>query len=302
MNLYIYGKRTDLNETQVASLEEKYNKVAFIETADFNPLFEDTSPKVVALDPDVVNWKFDNETIGKIQNLKAICLETTGFEWVDRNYCTSNNIVVTNVPHYATTAVAEKCVFMALALAKKFPLFEQEGGMNWDKEFIGEDMFGKSTGIVGFGAIGRALARKLTNMVGANEIYYYSHKRDDAIYRYMEFDELCEKSEYLFVTISNNPDSLSLFNDLARFNPKAKVIIIANGFSEVAERMAKMVEEGKLGGVAFESNDLGKEYKGNVFVTPPNAYYTDGALEKMFNIWVETMLSAADEEIKNRVN
>lgn len=302
MNLYIYGKRTDLNETQVASLEEKYNKVAFIETADFNPVFEDTSPKVIALDPDVVNWKFDNDTISKIQNLKAICLETTGFEWVDRDFCTSNNIVVTNVPHYATNAVAEKCVFMALALAKKYPLFEQEGGMNWDKEFIGEDMFGKATDIVGFGAIGRALARKLTNIVGANEICYYSHKKDDANFHYMEFDEMLDKSEFMFVTISNNPDSLALFNDLSRFNPRTKVIIIANGFSEVAERMAKMVEEGKLGGVAFESNDLSKKYHGNVFVTPPNAYYTEGSLGKMFNIWTDTMLSAAGEEIINRVN
>ena len=54
-----------------------------------------------------------------------------GYEWVDYEYCATKGIVVTNVPHYATNAVAEKCVMMALALAKKLPLFEQAGKMNW---------------------------------------------------------------------------------------------------------------------------------------------------------------------------
>ncbi len=65
--------------------------------------------------------------------------------------------------------------------------------------------------------------------------------------------------------------------------------------------MAKMVGEGKLGGVAFESDDLGKEYQGNVFVTPHNAYYTKESLEKMFDIWVQTMASTIAEPI-NTVN
>ena len=54
-------------------------------------------------------------------------------------------------------------------------------------------------------------------------------------------------------------------------------------------------------GVAFESDDLSKEYKGNVFATPHNAYYTQESLEKMFEIWVQSMLSATDNPI-NKVN
>ncbi len=53
--------------------------------------------------------------------------------------------------------------------------------------------------------------------------------------------------------------------------------------------------------MAFESDDLSKEYKGNVFVTPHNAYYTKESLEKMFEIWVNTMILAAETPI-NRVN
>ena len=301
MKLYIYCRQNDLTEAQKELLKGKFDDVMILEEANFEPLLSDEGEKVVALDPDIVDWKFKNETIDKIPNLRAICLETTGYEWVDCGYCAKKGIAVTNVPHYATNSVAEKCVMMAMALAKKLPLFEKEGKMNWDAEFVGEDMFGKPTDIIGFGAIGHALARKLEGIVGREEICYYSRQQDDPDYHYMDFDKMLDRSEYMFVTISKNPESLALFDDLSKFNPKTKVIIVANGFEDVALRMAQMVEDGKLGGVAFESDDLSKKYNGNVFVTPYNAYYTRESLEKMFEIWVQSMLAAADEPI-NKVN
>ncbi len=301
MKLYIYCQKNDLTAKQKDLLKEKFEDVIVQEKPEYELLFNDESEKVVAIDPDIVGWEFKNETIDKIPNLKAICLETTGYEWVDCAYCSEKGIAVTNVPYYATNSVAEKCVMMALALAKKLPLFEKEGKMNWDKEFIGEDMYGKPTDIIGFGAIGHALAEKLDGIIGRDEICYYSHNQNDPEYHYLVFDKMLDKSEYMFITISKNPESLALFNDLSKFNPRTKVIIVANGFEDVALRMAKMVEEGKLGGVAFESDDLSKEYKGNVFVTPHNAYYTQESLEKMFEIWVQSMISAIDNPI-NKVN
>ena len=282
MKLYIYCRQNDLTAKQKDLLKEKFEDVIIQEKPEYELLFNDESEKAIAIDPDIVGWEFKNETIDKIPNLKAICLETTGYEWVDCAYCSEKGIAVTNVPHYATNSVAEKCVMMALALAKKLPLFEKEGKMNWDKEFIGEDMYGKPTDIIGFGAIGHALAKKLDGIIGRDEICYYSHNQNDPEYHYLDFDKM-------------------LFDDLSKFNPRTKVIIVANGFEDVALRMAQMVEDGKLGGVAFESDDLSKEYRGNVFVTPYNAYYTQESLEKMFEIWVQSILSAADDPI-NKVN
>ena len=301
MHLYIYCQQNDLTLSQRKSLENHFEKVTYLHEPNFTPLFSDQDAKVVALDPDVVGWQFQNETIDKIPNLKSICLETTGYEWVDSKHCADLGIAVTNVPHYATNSVAEKCIMMALALAKKFPLFEKEGKMNWSTEFIGEDLYGKPTDIIGFGAIGHALAKKLDSIVGRKEICYYSLDPNDPEYHYMEFDELLKKSEYMFVTITKNKESLALFDDLSKFQPFTKVIIVANGFEDVAMRMAKMVEDGKLGGVAFESDDISKQYKGNVFVTPKNAYYTKESLEKMFEIWVQTILSTTDKPI-NQIN
>ena len=301
MKLYIYCQQNDLTDKQKDLLKEKFKDVIFLNKPEYDLLFNDEEEKVIAMDPDIVGWEFKNETIDKIPNLKAICLETTGYEWVDCAHCSEKGITVTNVPHYATNSVAEKCVMMALALAKKLTLFEKESKMNWDEEFIGEDMYGKPTGIVGFGAIGHALAKKLDGIIGRDKICYYSHNQNDPEYHYMDFDKMLDKSEYVFITVSKNSESLALFDDLSKFNPRTKVIIIANGFEDVALRMAQMAEDGKLAGVAFESDDLSKEYKGNVFVTPHNAYYTQESLEKMFEIWTQSMLSTVDSPI-NKVN
>jgi len=190
---------------------------------------------------------------------------------------------------------------MALALAKKYPLFQREGKMNWDAQFIGEEMRDKPTSIIGLGDIGSKLAEMLESVIDTKEICYYSHNKNKK-YHYMEFADMLARAEYMFVTISKNPESLALFDDLSKFNKNMKIIITANGFEEVAERLAKKCEKGELGGVAFESNNLDREFKSNVFVTPPNAYYTKEALIKMFEIWTETTISASTKTPQNVIN
>lgn len=301
MNLYLYANSSDLTTPQKQALKAAFSQVTFVDHTDYDLLYADPAPKVIALDPDVVAWRFNNATIDKIPNLKALCLETTGYEWIDCAHCAQKGIAVTNVPHYATNTVAEKCLLMALALAKKLPLFQKSGQMNWSEEFIGEDMWDKPTDIIGFGDIGQCLAKKLDSVIGHKEICYYQRHQITTDFHYLPFEDMLEKSEYMFITAAKNPESLALFDDLSKFNRNMKVVIIANGFEEVAERMAKLVGEGKLGGVAFESDNPSKPYTGNVFVTPHNAYYTKESLAQMFKIWVDTIISTTNTII-NQVN
>jgi len=305
MNLYIYGSEADFTKEQKDLLASKFTKVVFLKEADYSLAIADAEPKVLALDPDITGWDLPNETVAKIPKLRAICLQTTGYEWVDGEFCLEHGIAVTNVPHYASVSVAEKCVFMALALAKRFPLYLREGGMSYAPEFIGDEMWDKPTDIIGFGEIGHALARRLDGLVGRKEICYYSHNQNDPEYHYWPFQDMLGKSEFMFVTVSKNPESLALFDDLSKFNRNMKIIVVSNGFEEVTERLVAKCEAGELGGVAFESDDpeiLKHEYKSNIFVTPHNAHCTKEALARMFEIWVETMASVADGKVINQTN
>lgn len=305
MNLYIYGLETDFTKPQKELLNSKFVRVEFMTEANYELVMRDNEPKVLALDPDITGWDLPNEVIAQIPNLKAICLQTTGYEWVDGDYCREHGIAVTNVPHYASVSVAEKCVFMALALAKRFPLYLRNGGMSYAPEFIGDEMWNKPTDIIGFGEIGHALAHRLEGLVGNKEICYYSHNQNDPDFHYWPFEDMLEKSEFMFVTISKNPESIALFDDLSKFDKNMKVIVVSNGFEEVTQRLVEKCEAGELGGVAFESDDpeiLHREYKTNIFVTPHNAHCSKEALARMFEIWVDSMVAVADGKIINRVN
>lgn len=305
MNLYIYGQEDDFNNSQKTRLATTFKQVFYLNAADYTLPTQDSEPKVIAADPDITGWNIPNDTIAQIPNLKAICLQTTGYEWVGGEYCAKHDIVVTNVPHYASVSVAEKCVFMALALAKRFPLYFREGDMSYAPEFIGDEMWDKPTDIIGLGAIGHALAQRLDGLVGRKEICYYSHNQNDPEYHYWPFEDMLAKSEFMFITISKNPDSLALFDDLSKFNKNMKVIVVSNGFESVTERLVAKCEAGELGGVAFESDDpeiLAKDYKSNIFVTPHNAHCSKEALARMLEIWVDSICGIAKENIINQVN
>jgi len=305
MNLYIYGLESDFSNEQRSRLKHTFAQVSYLTEADYILPAQDPEPKVIAVDPDITGWDIPNDTIAKIPNLKAICLQTTGYEWIDGEYCRKHGITVTNIPHYASVAVAEKCIFMALALAKRFPLYLREGGMNYAPEFIGDEMWNKPTDIIGFGEIGHALAWRLDGLVGRQEICYYSRNQNDPDFHFLPFPDMLAKSEFMFVTISKNPESLALFDDLSKFNKNMKVIVVSNGFEEVTQRLVAKCEAGELGGVAFESDDpefLQHQYKSNIFVTPHNAYYTHEALKRMFEIWTDSICSIAEGKTINKVN
>lgn len=60
---------------------------------ELSELYEGDEPRIVAVDPDFCDWQFPNEIIDKIPNLKAICLQTTSFSWVDIEHCKQQGIV-----------------------------------------------------------------------------------------------------------------------------------------------------------------------------------------------------------------
>ena len=147
---------------------------------------------------------------------------------------------------------AERGVAMAVALAK------------------GAAMFDQPTDIVGFGEVGRCLARWGVGIVGRKEMCYCdfggAYACGEAGYHFLEFDKMLEKCEYMFVT---EGECAEWFEDLTKLRPQTKVVILAEGFEAVAERMAEMVEAGRLGGVAFMSAEpamLRRKWRGNVVV------------------------------------
>ena len=124
MKIYITYTKDSFTEQQLKSLAA-VGEVIILEdlfNLDEAPYLEDESEKILVADPDWYNWDINAEHLSKIKNLKAVCLSTTAYDWIDLDYCKENNIVVTNIPKYSTDSVAEYAVFLMMSLAKKFPI------------------------------------------------------------------------------------------------------------------------------------------------------------------------------------
>ena len=71
--------------------------------------------------PKGIDLKFDNVVLSKFKKLKFICSMSTGFDHIDLDYCNKNEIVVSNVPSYAESSVAEQTFALILAISRKIP-------------------------------------------------------------------------------------------------------------------------------------------------------------------------------------
>lgn len=108
--------------------------------------------------------KIDKDVLDNSKNLKIIARVGSGIENVNTAYATEKNIHVINSPEGNANAVGEHTLAMLLSLLNKINLSNQAlRGNIWEREtFRGEELDGKTIGIIGFGHTGSAFAKKLS--------------------------------------------------------------------------------------------------------------------------------------------
>ncbi len=294
MKIIIINPKSEFTPEQISRMEGK-GIVVFLQTKEEvqnyinNESGSDFEEKVVLLGPEVIDWKLENKTIDKINNLKGIFLPTTSHSWIDGEYLRSKNIVLTNVPKYSTEAVAEYSISMMLNLSKKLPLVIKNGWEFNFEEYIGRNVKDKTMGIIGLGAIGTRIAELGLGM-GMNVIYWSRKSRNNR-FKYMELDDVFKNSDYLFPALVRNVETEKIITKdrIDMLKRSSFIIDITHENLFDFEYTAEKVKKGELSGVAFESDTkkIG-DYKGNVYITPPIAWLTKESLDADMEIWTET--------------
>lgn len=151
MNIYITYESTFFTEQQIKQLS-KYGKLIFLENyfdLDNAKYLQEDEEKVLMSDPEWYNWNLREQHIIKIKNLKAICINTTAFDWIDWKYCNNNEIIVTHTPKYSTDFVAEYAIFLLMCLAKKLPIqIKTNYKMEYNHEMLNTEIKNKTVGII----------------------------------------------------------------------------------------------------------------------------------------------------------
>ena len=306
MNIYITYERSFFTEKQIENLS-KYAKLIFLESyfdLDSAEYLKDDEEKILMADPEWYHWNLRKDHISKIKNLKAICINTTAFDWIDGEYCNNNGIIVTHTPKYSTDSVAEYAIFLMMCLAKKLPIqIKTNYKMEYNHEMLNTEIRGKTVGIIGLGTIGTRIAELCSNL-GMKVIYWSKNKKENS-YQRVEVDEIFKKADYIIPTFATNDETRKLITDerIEMMNGNNLINIIINPVEIYNHNLLLKKAENNEIGYAFEIYDDKTliEFKGNVMATAPYSFYTKESIDRLVELWCNNTIGILNNNLQNVV-
>ena len=305
MEIYIVENKTEFSEDQVKRLQAlgKLYWLEGLKDIESGICLNSNEEKILVLNPDIIGWQFSNNAIDNMPNLKAICLKSTSYSYVDLEYCGKKGIIVTNVPKYSTDSVAEYACFLMMALARKLPIQLKS---NFKEEFSSKNLEkqikDKKVGIIGLGTIGTRLAEVLTG-IGMNVSYWSRNSRDNR-FQYEELEELFKTADFIFPTFLINDETKKIISDdlINKMKESASIVSMVGTDCLNKELVLNKVKNNELYGFAYESSTENmNSFEGNIMITPQYAWYTKEALDNCIEIWVQSVEGAATGNVVNRV-
>jgi len=244
----------------------------------------------------------DRLAVSAADRLKVIARYGVGVDNVDLNAAQEKGILVTNTPGANSVSVAELTIALILALARNIveaSVATRSGG--WPR-MNGLSLEGKCVGLVGFGAIGQQVARRLAGFDCRLLAYDPYPNRDYAAQLGVELvglEDLLHQSDFLSLHLPLMPDTREIVNAgfLSQMKPGAALINTSRGELIREADLLEAVKSGRLRGAALDV--FAKEPPGadhpllgvpQILVTPHCASHTDGATAKMGRMAMEECL------------
>jgi D-lactate dehydrogenase len=283
-----------------------------------------------------IRSEVDREVIEAMPGLRLIATRSTGFDHIDLETCNQRGVLVSNVPYYGETTVAEHAFGLILSLSRKIHqayLRTLQG--NFSLEGLrGFDLHGKTLGVVGAGHIGLHAVR-----IGKGfgmEVLAFDVRQDRLIaevldFEYVPLEELLRRSDIISLHAPLNPSTHHLINrdNLKLVKRGALLINTARGGLVETDALIWALDEGILAGAGLdviEGEELVEEEKQllrapqaeeklrmllrqhvllrreDVVVTPHIAFNSWEAVERILDTSVSNIRSFLEGTPQNVVN
>ena len=224
---------------------------------------EEVAERIEDADVVVINKVLLNEEVLQFaRNLKLICVFAVGYNNIDIDYCREHNIKVRNVPGYCTESVCQHTFALLFSLIENLRYYDDfvkngdysKSGManHLAKPFF--EISGKKWGIIGMGAIGRAVA-DCASAFGA-EVSYSSISgivRQEK-YPQVPLKELLRESDIISVHAPLNEKTEGIIGkeELAMMKNTAVIVNVGRGAIIDEAALADAVNNGVIGGAALD--------------------------------------------------
>jgi D-3-phosphoglycerate dehydrogenase len=285
-----YGKNDSRLKTE---LEAQVGEVVYNPTG--KPL---TSAEVAHLLPGINGYiagldEIDVNALSAADNLKVIARYGVGVDNVDLPAAKAKGIIVTNTPGANSVSVAELALGLMLALARQIPeAVEAVHQGKWPR-YPGISLEGKTVGILGLGAIGKQLARRLAGFdckILAFDPFADSAFAKDHQIGLTSMEEVIEHSDFVSLHLPLLPETRGLVNDTFLSKMKKGSFLINTSRGETVDEGAllKALQSGHIKGAGLDAFTVEPPDPGNpllalpqVIATPHLGAQTDGATSNM---------------------
>ena len=204
--------------------------------------------------------RIDTDFLAHCLKLKVIACALKGYDNFDLAACTQRGVCVTIVPDLLTAPTAELAVGLAIVLGRKIregDRYVRSGAFSgWRPIFYGTGLADSTAGILGFGAVGRAIAQRLAGF-GCRLLWTDLRPPGNDVTagaRRVALGELLAESDFLFAAVPLTPETLHLFDAAALTRMKPGALLINAGRGSVVDEsaVAAALAEGRLGGYAAD--------------------------------------------------
>ncbi|MEY4013074.1 MAG: hypothetical protein RIT22_2198 [Bacteroidota bacterium] len=197
-------------------LWDQLEQAGFVNHKDFTSSKEEIEAKIQDYQGIVIRsrFKIDKTFLDKATNLQFIARVGAGLESIDCDYAESKNIALIAAPEGNRNAVAEHSLGMILSLFNKLNQADAEiRSGHWNRESNrGNEIDGKTVGIIGYGNMGKAFAKKLRGFEVDVLCYDIQENVGDANAKQVSFTEFQQKVDVLSLHLPWTPETDKMVN------------------------------------------------------------------------------------------
>lgn len=234
--------------------------------------------------------------LDRLPDLKMIAVAATGTDVIDLEACRKRGIVVSNIRNYAVNTVPEHTFTLMLALRRNLRAYSDDvaDGL-WEKanafcllDHPIQDLAGSRLGIVGYGALGKSVA-KLGLAFGMDVRAYDPFPFEDAQVAAITMEEMLKTADIISLHLPLTEKTRNMIGraELAMMKPNALLINTARGGLVDEAALAEALTSGRIGGAGFDvltveppkpDNPLLKLRLPNFILTPHTAWASKQAM------------------------
>lgn len=207
--------------------------------------------------------KVNLELLGAAPKLRIASNVAVGFDNIDVAACTKRGVVATNTPGVLDETTADFAWTLLMAVARRLvegeALARSGNWKGWDlDQLVGTDVWGKTLGVVGFGRIGRAMARRALGF-NMKVIYSDAVRAPEAVEKELraerkDLNDLLAESDFISLHVPLVSETRGLFDAPKFFKMKCTAFLINTSRGPVVDEAALVhaLESKKIAGAALD--------------------------------------------------